>query len=344
MMGWPTKIHVDTIEFYAECDAPFLPDQDMYARFGKDGVFKFLQQNRQIIPGKYRHNATVKPDLLKKRLRYSGSPFACANGQNVYTSGSVPDACWEALYAIRDRLGLAGLPRKIRRMLPRLILCRVDLAANFQFRDAAEVCAFINQAKLQLSVQKIPTGMYPTGFHFNPSKGEEYSIRVYAKGNELASHGATTLSVEELTLIEECDGILRLEIQLRGRALRRFGLVDPTAWTPEKTREVFTHYLALLPLSNVKVGPMSPEELAKVPAKLRPVLNNWASGVALEMVYPCAGTRKRYRRELRKYGYDINIPFTDQGYLYSLKDRIRGQHAIKGYPDWLNAAGFYPEN
>jgi len=338
--------NVDTVEFTVPCDDPLLPDEVTVTGTTPDGEITFRNQNRQIVRAKGGvHNLTVRPNGLKKLLAVSGSPFGFAYGQNLYMPGSVQEACWEALIAISDRLSMKPTYGKMKRKLSQIVLSRVDLAIHFQFRNLEEVIAFIEQLKSQLAKQRVHVHSYATGLHWLPSKGEEYSIRIYAKGPEMALFDPAFLSPDEKRLVEESGGILRVEFQLRGRALRKFGgLVNPSDWTRAKTEEVFRHYMELLPLSNVKGGPIAPEELARLPKALKPVLIAWASGAILTDVYPNRRTRDGYIRALKKYGWDITQEYTGDAQVIQVKDLLDLSRAVKEPPAWLKAAGLYPED
>jgi len=336
--------NVDTVEFTVPCEDPLLPDEVTVTGTTPDGEITFRNQNRQIVRGKDSvHNITVRPNGLKKLLAVSGSPFGFAYGQNVYMPGSVREACWEALIGISDRLSMKPTYGKMKRKLSQIVLSRVDLAIHFQFRNLEEVIAFIEQLKSQLAKQRVHVHSYATGLHWLPSKGEEYSIRIYAKGPEMALFDPAFLSPDEKRLVEESGGILRVELQLRGRALRKHGLVNPSAWTRAKTEEVFRHYFGLLPLSNASGGPIAPTELEKLTKSLKPVLIAWASGAILADVFPNNRTRAGYIRDLKECGWDITQEYTGDAQVIQVKDLLDLSRAVKEPPAWLKSAGLYPE-
>ena len=105
------------------------------------------------------------------------------------------------------------------------------MAAHIQFLTLEEVQVFVDQVKSQLANQLVHVNLHDTSLRWLPSRGEEYSIQIYGKGAEIKKYDYTKMSPDMRRLVDESVGLVRVEVQLRGRSLRKFGLVNVGGWT-----------------------------------------------------------------------------------------------------------------
>src|SRR5450830_265890 len=106
-----SPLNVDTVEFRVLCDdVPHMPDTDVVTRHSSTGELTRLAQPNVSIEGKNGHNLSLYINKLKRTIKVSGSPFAFATGQNVFTPNDVQEACHIALCAMNE-LGLRKSPQ-----------------------------------------------------------------------------------------------------------------------------------------------------------------------------------------------------------------------------------------
>lgn len=340
-------VNIDTVAFSVleDKEGSFnLPNTSKAVVISEDGEIRNTYQNRVLIPGKYgTHTLAVRTKDSGKVLAISGSPYAYLYGQNVYTSSDIQTATYESLRFVRQKLGLKST--KAQRQKWRegdIYLDRVDLSVNFRMKSEKDVIRALKQIRRQLEGLRGSTRTNGTTVYWAPKNGKEFSISFYAKGPQMRQQKRFMALPERDKLLEECGTILRIEIRLQARELRKLGLDKVSAWDDQTAEKVFRQYLhEKIKLFSVTSGPMTEEELSKLPNRLRPVLALHKSGVELTDIYP-KRTFQRHRSDFKKLGIDLLCPNQPKGTVIPLKTVISPRTSIKEAPEWMVKAELVP--
>lgn len=344
MMKRKLAISVDTIEFSVLGEGLHLPGTTTAVLRDEEGEILSSYQNWVRISGKNPvHCLHVRTTDMGKTLRVSGSPYAFLYGQNVYTPSDVRDACQKALKVVSKRYDLKPSASQERWPARQIVLHRVDLAANFLLDSEEQVINVTHQLRRQLPEHDTTVYCYPTAVHWIPSKGREYSIRVYAKGIEMQRSDRVKKFLALQRLSEECKNILRVELQLRSEGLRKWKLDTAAAWSEGSPEELFRYYMKRLPLLDVTSGPITTEDIKNLPQRLRPVLAAHKANLDLNLLFG-QRTLQRHRKAFRSRGIDLKCPNQASSRTPSLKQLISPSRVISDIPEWLKKAGLYPDD
>lgn len=339
------QINIDTVEFDVEGASVRDINTTTVTINGPDGQFRGSRSNRVSIPGvDGRHALQIRyierPEHLGRTgiLSVEGSPFANTYGQNVYTSASLRRGCILALRAIEEQIDFtASEDAWARWKAGDIELRRVDLAVNFDLGSAEAVGSYLDRLAHQVVSRRCHSHVHDKYVSVIPRNGSEYSITVYAKGEQLKSKSKTNDDPRFLRLVEESQALMRVEVRLRRKELEKLKLSRVCDWTPGRAREIFQTYVKRLPTLDVLNGPLHPDELRDLPSNLRHVYALHKAGTDLTMVYP-KRTLARHRATLRKRGTDINCP--------ALPDAPRNDDLTARpmkTPQWMIADGIAPE-
>ncbi|WP_186188803.1 phage/plasmid replication protein, II/X family [Burkholderia gladioli] len=309
------QINIDTVEFDVEGASVRDLNITTVTLKGPDGQTRYSNSNRVSIHGvDGRHSLQIRYKEYPEHrgrpgiLHVEGSPFANTYGQNVYTSASLRQACILALRRIAKQIDFTAPDEAWARWKAGQIeLRRVDLAVNFNLGSPEAVRSYLDRLAHQVVSQRCHSHVHDKYVSVIPRDGSEYSITVYAKGEQLKYNQKAEADPRFLRLVEESQALMRIEVRLRHSELKKLKLATVGNWTPERAREVFRTYAGRLPTLDVLSGPLQLAELGDLPNNLRPVYALHKAGTDLNMIYP-KRTLARHRAMLRKRGTDINCP------------------------------------
>jgi II/X family phage/plasmid replication protein len=340
-MSTELAIGVDTVEFTVPGINLHLPNTTTANLSNDDGELKNSYQNRVRFRGKYNvHKLSVRTEHMGSRLAVEGSLYGFGYGQNAFVPGDLQYACSKALRAVRKRTGLRPSESKQDWELEDINLERVDLVMNFRLDSQEEVMNVIRQLKRQFIEQEVHVHCYGGTVHWMPGEGREYSIRFYSKWLEMWKSKRQKDMPEFQRLLQACNGILRVELQLREEGLQNLNLEKASAWTDDSPETVFRKYMKRLPLLNVTFGPLTDEELKAIPAKLRHVLALHKAGYDLEKIFGIR-TLQRYRKAFKELGIDLRCPNRAELTAVPLLEVLAPKRSVRHPPRWLKEAGLY---
>lgn len=340
-------VNIDTVEFSVKEDEENsfnLPNTTKAVVISEDGEIRNTYQNRVLIPGKYgTHTLAVRTKDSGKVLSISGSPYAYLYGQNVFSLPKMRTVIYKCLKSIRLKLGLKSTEAQRQKWRDGdIYLERVDLAVNFRMKSEKDVIRALKQIRRQLGEQRGSTRTNGTTVDLAPKNGKEYSICFYAKGPQMRQQKRFMALPDRDKLLEECETILRIELRLRAPELRKLGLDKVSAWDDQTAEKVFRQYIRQkIKLFSVTSGPVTEEELSKLPNRLRAVLALHKSGVELTDIYP-KRTLQRHRSDFKKLGIDLLCPNQPKGTAIPLKTVISPRTSIKKAPEWMVKAELVP--
>lgn len=337
--------HVDTIDAVAIHGIDVgMPRANFSISYGKDNNLKKVSGYPIKIDGRHKMHS-LRYRLVNNSIEFEGSFSACKYGQNTFTEKEVIECCNIAIRKLFKSEKLNGIDKDI---LDRLLggdveLKRLDLAINLRLTPK-KVKRILTQIRRQLIEQYGPTHTHGTTVCWSPQDGKKYSIIFYDKGQQMRASMSRRERVPEFAdkLLEECDGILRIELRLRASELRKLGLSRAKDWTKENTKSVFAEYMNKLKIFNVTSGPLQRRELSKIAPGLRPVLALHKLGVELSDIYS-ERTCQRHRSAFRELGIDLRCPNQPiKKETVNLLDYFSREAEICRTPQWLIDAGIAP--
>ena len=137
-------------------------------------------------------------------------------------------------------------------------------------------------------------------------------LKAYSKGLELRAHKFKNPQPDNPNFLKSvtdfADGLLRIELQLRGLELEKLGLSTVSDWQEDTFQTVYTSYLSRLEFSENMIVANTPPDFEKLPPRLRGPVQLWYAGHDLKSLYP-QRTWYRYRSEILKTtSLDIALP------------------------------------
>jgi len=302
--------------------------------------------NRTAIPGKngrhalqYRVRSRSPHD---HELFVEGSPFANRYGQNVWTSGSVKLACTSTLRRLISKLNIRAAPSSTDAWKAGNIdLHRVDLAVNFRLESSQQVDEALTLLKRQFIAMHCHCNVHVRYVALCPRRGTQYSITIYDKGDQMSGNSSKN-QADALyrQLIDECQGILRIEVKLRRAELKKLGLTLAGDWKIGTARDVFRKYFARIPLLDVTFGALSASDFEGVSERMRPVLALHKLDVDWKQIYS-ERTRTRHKAYFKERGVNLDCPNAKEAPV-SLAEVLSAPRAIARTPGWLIKAGMAP--
>lgn len=335
-------VNVDTIEFWISGMDFGNPSSSEVTLLDKTtGVIRDRYGNREFMVGKNGiHRMSVRMMNSGKKLCFSGSPFACVRGQNIFTSADVIKGCAIAIKRAMRVFKIAP-PKEVweKWMEGDINLTRVDLAVNFRMDSEAEVLEVLQQISRQLISRYGTVNKSGTSVCWGPKGGKEYSINFYAKGPQLRRSERYRNHPNRDRLIGEAENILRMEVRLRSAKLGR--LKKASAWGIDTAEKKFRQYKAHLKFLSVTSGVVSDEELDELPSRLRPVIALHKSGANLESIYS-KRSLQRHRAAFRDRGIDLRCPNQAETAITELRRYLSVKKAINKPPKWMVDAKLVP--
>ncbi|HDR9097062.1 TPA: hypothetical protein QDB15_002628 [Burkholderia vietnamiensis] len=313
------RINVDTVEFSVSGVKINVEEINQMMVLKPGGEMASLITNRKAIRGRFkRHPLQIRYRETRGgisepgMLFVEGSVFGFKYGQNVFTSSNLRAGCLYALRCISRKVELNASPETWSKWKAgEILLDRVDLAVNFDL-GSDSVSTVVDRIAHQLIGKGTASRHHTGSVCLAPRDSKEYSVAMYAKGAEmkLARRKATSDQNYD-RLVGECENLLRVEVRLRKRELKRCGLSRVSDWTIEKARDVFREYASKFPMLDVvAAGPVGRKELNRLPPKLRDVFALHKMGADLTVIYP-PRTLATYRRKFAEIGIDIKCQSID---------------------------------
>ena len=191
-----------------------------------------------------------------QELKIEGTPNGYVYGQNLFSDSNLHASCARMLQRMStdNRLACALTTNS----LASASVDRVDLFINLRFEDNHEAAKVLKQLGLQFAAQQKSVSVYATSAYWNPGKGKSYQVICYAKGLQLQAKRQRMRTKNEFLdkIVDEANGIVRIELRLRKPELEKLGATSLTAWDANTPRRLFQKYFERLPIFNVTWGPL----------------------------------------------------------------------------------------
>lgn len=334
-------MNIDTIIFEVSGIKTHLHDTPYASVITPDGEIIFDKSNRKRIDGRLPiHALQVRHNKKEGKLTIEGSPNAFLYGQNIFTLKDPRALCLRALKNVRTIIPFEiDSDAKERILKGDIDLYRIDIAENFYFADVDQALKILQQIKLQFASQYAKTSTNMSSARWASRSGSGYSITFYDKYTQMLSKKKT--NDEELKrLINECRGVIRVELTLRRKELKKLGLTKLSAWDKGTPERIFYKYFSLVPLYNATFGSLTTKELDSIPKKLRRAYKLHKKGDDLKDSFGKSYVKKIYTA-FRKLGYDLRCP-NQATEAVSLKGLFSEERRMPK-PKWLKKSNLWPE-
>lgn len=254
---------------------------------------------RRIAVERDSGDAKVQAWTKEGHLWISGNPAKWLYGHNWTGSNDVPAIASEFVASV-----LAHIEHDFYRVAEPSTwrLTRVDITRSFDFESNHAVNRMLQALEKAATLPYRGRGRFPTPegrntLYFGQSS-RRWSLKLYNKWEEQKARGE--LLFTKLHGIAR-EGILRVELTLRGMELKERELETMAAWDGDTAMRLWNEYVSRLEISEQSLE--MPE--MKLPPRLYGIYEMWRRGVVLREAMSRASWY-RARRELLEYGIDIS--------------------------------------
>lgn len=174
------------------------------------------------------------------------------------------------------------------------IVSRLDLTCNYRTGSDAQARAVIRWLSGR-SVARMKRGY--SGDESVWWSNTRHMLKAYRKGAEMRKHGGD----EQAIAWAEENGIVRVEVELKKRALHDLGFSGFESITQESLEAIFADQTEIFRRVDMSD---EPDILSAIPARSRAIAAAWMAGVDVRGMLT-NGTLYRHAKVLREYGIDI---------------------------------------
>lgn len=235
-----------------------------------------------------------------------GNPAKFLQGHNIFGSDDLLSLMAATFKSLCQTLGLTP-PRHVLADVAtgRYRLTRVDVNYLFELKTAADVRSWIRAAEFKSKTRhgrpSTKAGTVYWGKH-----SRRWSIKAYSKGEEITASKSHKLPERFATtpLAQFAENKLRIELTLRSKELDKIQLSNAQSWSLKLPSQIFNDYLKRIEMSEQIT--LTTDKLNELPRALKGTYLLWSNGQSMRdnLSKP---TFYRHRKELMKYGIDINI-------------------------------------
>lgn len=279
------------------------------------GEIEWTTHKRMALTGSFAVDLQVRtaPNTLDRssHLEISGNPVKWFQGHNLWGTDDLPGLVLATLERVAQLLGLTVSDEtRAQWIAGDVALKRVDYNQSFHLANLSECLAWIHSAEKSAYLARRGSGLLKGNTLYFGKSSRRWSIKVYAKGQELRAKGRDALGLLARPSVREwADRCLRVELTLRRMTLEDRNLASVRDWLPvdgvpsaASVEEFLHHQLGNLTMTTTSGIPadvldsLSPSRKAYVIA--------WKAGTDLRSVLSKTAFYK-LRSELLPHGIDI---------------------------------------
>ena len=300
--------------------------------------------------GSKTYSVTVIPE--KKELQVRASVFKAISGQNAITLPNFPKSVRLAFMSIKAAMEKEFSCQFALDMEREITLSQVDLVRHYSVGTDKDVTSLIacvidcikSQGRY-LQKPVIRGGTYESVKIELPDLG--MSVQFYDKYLELQSsgHRLPRKIADPKLLSQRVLGHVRMEITVKGKALKERGLEVLVNWTGGKRSEIFDDVMSALKLQGHFHMSINDKLIKKMGAHLIPTYLLWKLGLPHDHV--SKQTRSRHRAQLRDKKFNIDIDSApdkdgssicrlDEIFVNARRFKPTNQDIKKWIPAWAN--------
>ncbi|WP_313331304.1 phage/plasmid replication protein, II/X family [Comamonas sp.] len=244
-------------------------------------------------------------------------------GQNIIGGHSMHPQCLAALKSVFKTLGF--LPSKEERKAivnQKYMLSRADVVVHVDCitdERASAVMAAIRA--LCLSVCK-DFSCYGTETVYVGQHSKRRTLKIYRKDLEVQKYGLPSCVMNRGSLLENVEGLVRIELTLRQPELERLAIANPSAWQPSTIPPLLNSWIDAL--FRVSGQVTNVDAVNQLNAALQSKLNAWLRGdtEAFTRNVTRETTRSNRRDILKITGIDVALPLEPEWqrrYLHNIR-------------------------
>lgn len=239
-------------------------------------------------------------------LEICGNPAKFLQGHNVFGSNDLVGLVHGATIRIFEILGLT--PTEFESSLLKsgnFYVNWIDINESFELRNQTDVRAWIRAAEFSSRTRcGRPTNKAGTLYHQKHSR--RFAIKFYSKFDELNAGKKHCLphALEDSGIKEWAENILRAEVRLLGKELRKLELDKGFQFTEEKIKALYEEYMSKIILT--EQFRLKDEIAFQLPPRLQQTYTLWLDGHSpIDLL--SKSSYYRQRKELLEFGIDISI-------------------------------------
>ena len=309
-----------------------------------DGDIKYDTPMYKPIKGTYSQNLSIKTievdhQGIGKILSISGNPTKWFQGHNIFGTDDVCGLVYETMLRLCTILKIQPSTEDLRAWQHGdYSLSRIDINAMYSLGCRKDVNAWLNAAH-KTARTRMGVGVLTGGTVYWGKHSSRWAIKAYSKGEEINKKGHRLPPELSLTSLSNyADDKLRVEVTLRQKELKKYGLEKGSTWNHFEIQSLYEMYRDKLQMSDQK---LTSNSIVDLPNCFRGTYQLWSDGHDCRQILS-ERTFYRHRVELRKHGIDISIPKSDV--TTNVVPLIRVLEAIPaGVPDWAEGTNLYFE-
>lgn len=271
-----------------------------------------LQKNiHKGVTGSYDSRVSIRTDNKSSIGRYvqiSGNPSKFFQGHNLFGSNDVFALSKALIYRIFKECGLS--PDEQERTLIEngfMKLTRVDITESRAMESRAQVKSTVRALSLYAEATRRGRGeLIKDGTCYWGRHSKYWTLKVYCKGDEIEvkKHKISPEHPFILPLTQHADKLLRMELVLRNKIIKKLGLSYVGNWREGMEEKVYKDYLGKLTIPDRAAIPE--DKFEGIPNRLMRAYSHWLNGDDVRRHYSKT-TVYRHRRDLLSYGVDIFV-------------------------------------
>lgn len=327
--------------FFAGCIVSTVPDPE------KGEAIEWETLKRLPVEGSYSTRITVQSCEREGRsgVWVSGCPAKWFQGHNVHGSDDVSGLVVEVLQRVCSSLQVVPSAADLAAWRAgEVYLTRVDVTYSWDFGSLARAQTAIRSLAATAHLRHRGPGVFKGETLYFGKTSTRWSLKVYAKGAELAAHPLPP-DLAESSLPGHAAGLVRVELCLRSKLFKSAPFAPLKLWLSGSWGDTTASELHRLLMQGLEISEatmLETHDLDQLPKRLHAVYQLWRDGHDLRTLYS-RPTFYRHRAALLKAGVDIAVKQDRPGTsnVVPLRTVLVGQPAA--VPAWLQGTPWYFE-
>lgn len=299
---------------WVKCKLPIVHEPIRSGAFlviNPDGEIERSSPMSSMVEGSYSQNISIRSMGSNgagqaEYLEMSGNPAKFLQGHNVFGSNDLLGLVHGAASRICIATGINPTDFEMQLIESgNYYVNWIDINESFELANQADVQAWIKAAEFSSRTRcGRPTLKGSTLYHQKHSR--RFAIKFYSKNLELQAGKKHELPFElkNSGIFEWTENILRAEVRLLGKELKKLNIEKAYQLTPEKIQALYGEYMKKVILT--EQYRIQDSVAMKLPPSLRQTYTLWVDGYSLiDMLSKSSFYRQR--KLLLEYGIDISI-------------------------------------
>jgi hypothetical protein len=233
-------------------------------------------------------------------------------GHNVFGSNQLELLCLGLIENLYNFLGIRFTPKERQAILvKRIRLTRLDLTVSFVLPSQLMVLEVIEAIKDQFRAQGLKWSAYGQDDYecvYLRQHSTRSTFKFYDKYAELQVNKIPLCVPSRELIIEYARALVRFELTLRGKELRRLGLQYADCWTPKLVREILMDRLDRLDLQGELRERIPVRHIEGLSKTCQQFYGLYEQGCNLRRIRHYAPLRRSRAEILRRHSVDIFRP------------------------------------